>query len=138
MPALLTRRSRRPKLLDDRGYGFADALGVAEIAAEGEGSTSSSARDLDGLFGFGLRVEVGDGDVGAVLGQGEGDGAADAFCRSGDERGLPGERLLHGRVTVAADWIVLGVLVALPGCGSGVLRAPGRRWRLEALPLLSS
>ena len=58
-----------------------------------------SRERVDGVFGFGLRAEVGDGDVGSVFCQGEGDGTADAFSPSGDEGGLSVERHPdHGRL----------------------------------------
>ena len=76
------------ELFDDRGDGLLDALGVAQIAADGQRVDVVGGERADGLFRLGLRAEVGDGDVRSAFGQGEGDGTADTLGRSGDEHGL--------------------------------------------------
>ncbi len=76
------------ELLDDRGDGLVDALGIAEVAANGERVDVLTREVAHGLFRLRLRGKISDGDVCAGFGQGEGDGAANALGRSGDERGL--------------------------------------------------
>ena len=83
------------------------SYGVAEIAADGKASTSCSARSRDGLLGFRLRAEVGDGDVGAAFGERERDGAADALGRPVTSAVFPVSGLSMAsllRLIVAGGW----------------------------------
>ena len=91
-PALLTRRSSRPNSSMTAATDLADALGVGEVGAEGEGVDVERRERADSLFGFGLRVAIGDGDVGAAGRQPQRDGAADALGSAGDQRGAARER----------------------------------------------
>jgi len=71
---------------DDGGDGLADALGGADIALEGSGLDSEGVELGDGAGGFGLGVAVGDGDICAIFGEGEGQHLADPLSRAGDQR----------------------------------------------------
>ena len=69
----------------------------------------------DGLFGLGLRAQIGDGYVRTAFGQREGDGAADAFGRSCDEHGLSGQQLVPCRYWFGA-FCAGGVVVEDAAC----------------------
>ena len=80
------------ELVDDGCDGLADALCVGEVGAEGEGVDAERRERADSLFGFGLRVAIGDGDVGAAGRQPQRDGAADALRSASDQGGAARER----------------------------------------------
>ena len=102
------------ELLDHRGYGLADALGVVEVGADGEGFDIERGQIADGLFGLGLRVAIGDGDVGSAGRKRERDGATDAPGPTGDQRGVARKR--GGCVD---DSLLSGSGIAgLYGCGA--------------------
>jgi hypothetical protein len=73
--------------------GGADGRFGANIAWDGD---RTAAKRGDGGGGFdclGLRGAIGYGDIGAGLGEGERDGAAQAASTSGNEHRFAGERL---------------------------------------------
>ncbi len=92
------------EVFGDGGDGFGGGERVGEVAAGGKGLDVEVGEIADGLLGFGLRFEIGDGDVGATFGEGDGDGAADAFCGSGDERGLALEGFVHPATDGGCWW----------------------------------
>ena len=99
MPALLTRMSTRPSCLlrvGDHG-GDLGALGhvgagVDRLDAEILFDAAALLLDRRGV------AEAVDDDVGAFLGEGAGDGQADAAGRAGDQRDFAFETLRYLRV----------------------------------------
>ncbi len=111
------------------------SAGIGEIAAGGEGVDVMAGEVADGLLGLGLRAEVGDGDVGAVLGESERDGAADALGAAGDERGsCPGAVLSIGLATAGLP--VDGAVVFEGGFGVGLGGVAGCFWVSGLIRLL--
>src|ERR1700688_2611169 len=68
-----------------------DAGFIGDVAAQGEGAHAVAGEIDDGLLGFAGGIEIGEGDVGAGLGQGESGGASQAAGGAGDEAGLAAE-----------------------------------------------
>ena len=74
-----------PELLDHGGDRVADLSGSRRSQRIARASTSNAASSRTVLFCLGLRIAIGDGNIGASLGQPERDGAADALRSAGDE-----------------------------------------------------
>ena len=64
--------------------GVLDLIGIADVALNGEGFAAELLKRVNHLVGFG-QVDIEDGDVGAFLGEGGGDGLADAAGGAGDD-----------------------------------------------------
>ena len=115
MPALLTSAPTGGAEALERAQGGLDGVLVGDVAGEAEGLDAAAFGDVvGGLFGAGL-VEVEDGDVPAVGGQGVGGAAADAAGGggSGDD---------GGEVGVGHGWFLCSGAVGIGGLVDRVLR----------------
>lgn len=64
-------------------------VGIPDVTGEREAATVGLPDPLGRVLGVLVLVEVGDGDVGALAGKGDGDRTADPTIPAGDERDLP-------------------------------------------------
>ncbi len=80
------------ELGDDGGDSGANGRLGAHIAVKGSSLAPDAGNIGGGLGGFDLRSSVGDGYIGAGIGEGERDRAADAAGSASDKCGFAGER----------------------------------------------
>ena len=73
---------------DDGGNGVANGGFGSDVAMGGKGAAAEGSHLRGGLRGLSLRIEEGDGDIGAGVREADGDGAADATRSAGDEGGF--------------------------------------------------
>jgi hypothetical protein len=81
-------------------------LAPGEVAGDQHGPAAGLLDQGGGVAGVLVLAEVGDRDVGAFAGEGEGDGTADTAVAAGDERPFPGE--------AAAATVAVLAVVGLP------------------------
>ena len=96
MPALLTMTSRRPKFETAASIELLEVVHLGDVGLHPDGRLAQLG-DLALEFLLGLLVRyVVDDDLGALLGQGEHDGLADARVATGDDRHLAFQLRRHG------------------------------------------
>ncbi len=89
--ALLTRTSTRPNSSTAFGMIVLAVRAVGEVAGHQHAPAAGLLDVARGVLRVLVLVQVGDQDVGALAGEGDRDGPADAAVAAGDDRGLAGQ-----------------------------------------------
>src|SRR5690606_5789554 len=102
-------------------------VAVGQVAGEQHAAPAFGLDQLPGVAGVLVLAQVGDRDVGALLGEGDGDGTADAGVAAGDERPLAGQQV---SALVAAHLVarLRGHLAGAAGVALGLRRWCGVRF----------
>src|SRR5262245_60361349 len=99
LPRVVHQDVESAELLDGLVDRLSTEVRIADVAAEKEAAGAVLLDEILGLLGVAVLLEVGDRDVGTLLGEGDRDGATDAAVAAGDEG--------HAPIELAASAVLL-------------------------------